>query len=427
MMTPAKASPCCVDFDGGRVVASNDGILTEILLLLPVNTLIRFQLVCKFWLSLISSDLFRRLHSLLHRHKPPPPFLILTTRTLRRPIFLGELFYKNPVIKTSENLILMHSDIDFIKHFKILSCSNGLMLLRSYDDVDVDVDDDDDVDVDDVDDDDDDDVDVDDDDDVVDDYYVYNPTTKQSRKLSLPHNHKVHVSLHLLFDPTKSPHYKIVCIRDEGDELLHIEVFNSESGTWTVCVEPFTSREIMDSAACVQYKNFIFFIISGPTLFGTSVYCFDVVKNVSQSFPRPLPMVPERFEAYACCFDVYVCSCSFQESNGCLYYCAIFRFRDPYLVTFAALWKLQVNEDDPRRSEWLPMYPGFHRIHHMEGMSQLDVLTFIAETNTMLVRVSEEMVGYNFQDERYKELLDLRTYRLDSVEAHQFGETLAPL
>lgn len=59
----------------------NDDLLTEIFLLLPAKTLIRFTSVSKKWRSLISSDYFCRFHTLLH--PTPEPSLLLQTHVLQ--------------------------------------------------------------------------------------------------------------------------------------------------------------------------------------------------------------------------------------------------------------------------------------------------------------------------------------------------------
>ncbi|KAL8538354.1 hypothetical protein ACS0TY_000371 [Phlomoides rotata] len=352
-----KASPscCCVDFDG-------DDVLMEILVRLPVKSLIRFQLVCKLWLSLISGDQFRRLHT-LRRHKPPPSLILVKFNPK------VTLFYFNPIIRRGERLLSL-IPFSIVDNSIMLSSSNGLMLLHCLDD---------------------------------NGYYLYNPITKESKKLSLTYNIFQSVWLRLLFDPSKSLHYEIVCVREAEKEgpRLQIEVFNSEIGIWRVCEEliamprPGTMRL---TTSCVRYKRFIYL-----TYYFGRIICIDTVKNMWHIVDCPVSDD-----------DKVDYSHSLQESNGRLYYCTLLR-------SAAALWEVQVDEDDPRQSEWLLKYD-----HIFPECWIWDMLTFIAETSTMLIHKPGKIMAYNFRDQSYKELLHLDPH-LFSVNVHQFGGTLAPL
>ncbi|KAL8551173.1 hypothetical protein ACS0TY_000306 [Phlomoides rotata] len=191
----------------------DDDSCIEILLRLPIESVTRFQIVCKRWLSLISSDHFRRLHAL--RHHKPPECLIL-------PPLKSSMFYFNLMTKSTK---MIPFNINIPNHPKICSSCNGLLLLRD-----------------------------------IHDCHVYNPITKQSRKISLQSTDSgkcTHVfRLHLVFDPSKSIHYKIICIRvpmpsPPDTQTYQMEVFDSESGTWNVGMEPFTDMESHESAAVV--------------------------------------------------------------------------------------------------------------------------------------------------------------------------------
>lgn len=85
---------------------------------------------------------------------------------------------------------------------------------------------------------------------------MYNPTTKQFKKLPSPGSggvsQPVHGVVNLAFDPSKSRHYKIVCVRyldadleprtrkpEWGFEWYRAEVYSSESDEWVLSGEPF--------------------------------------------------------------------------------------------------------------------------------------------------------------------------------------------
>ncbi|KAH0677762.1 hypothetical protein KY285_025563 [Solanum tuberosum] len=66
-------------------------------------------------------------------------------------------------------------------------------------------------------------------------YYVCNPTTKHYTALPKSvletENSKIH-GISLAFDPAKSPHYKVICVRDSVSSPQHyqIEIYSSQTG-----------------------------------------------------------------------------------------------------------------------------------------------------------------------------------------------------
>ncbi|KAL6501297.1 hypothetical protein OROHE_024944 [Orobanche hederae] len=142
-MVPAKTSLGNHSDISLRSFTLNEDVLMEILLWLPAKSIIRFKLVCKRWLLLFSSDKFRHLHTL--RCPKLQQSLILETST-------SLFFYFNPIIDGDERSMIPynfpHPDP------RIASSCNGLMLLQSH---------------------------------FKDkSFYVYNPTTRQSREIILP-------------------------------------------------------------------------------------------------------------------------------------------------------------------------------------------------------------------------------------------------
>ncbi|KAG5607315.1 hypothetical protein H5410_028807 [Solanum commersonii] len=75
-------------------------------------------------------------------------------------------------------------------------------------------------------------------------YYVCNPTTKHYTTLPKSvletENSKIH-GISLAFDPAKSPHYKVICVRDSMSSPQHyqIESYSSQTGPWRLSGDPF--------------------------------------------------------------------------------------------------------------------------------------------------------------------------------------------
>lgn len=125
-------------------------------------------------------------------------------------------------------------------------------------------------------------------------HYIYNPTTKQFVELPRP-NGRVY-GINIVYDPEKSPHYKVVCLRSsdssEGNEngflSYQIELYSSETRSWRVSGDPFTRHISM------QYENGVFWngVIHWINCHDTSLY-FKVDKEHLGEMPMPTTQVPD--------------------------------------------------------------------------------------------------------------------------------------
>ncbi|GER52630.1 F-box family protein [Striga asiatica] len=200
-----------------EIIASNEDLLTRILLPLPIKSLFRFKCVSTQWLSLISSHYFSKNHTL---RNPIPSssglilhhFPQLTLISLTENRHLGQSFGPLPVF-------------DFLKiptcftYVTILSSCNGLLLCLLVAPPGNNVD-------------------------LI--YTVCNPATKKSNPLPRLENlaKKPIVNMDLAFNPQDSPNYKVICIRHCSPPLgpdFEIQVFFSETGSWKTCQGPFLS------------------------------------------------------------------------------------------------------------------------------------------------------------------------------------------
>ncbi|KAL3834675.1 hypothetical protein ACJIZ3_009411 [Penstemon smallii] len=178
--------------NSAEIVASSEDLLIEILLRLPIISLIRFESVSKHWQSLITN----------------PRFCHLRTRTIGLMFPEGGRVYEH--VPFFDNAFEYHK---YTVSKTILHSCNGLLLCRSICGPRRDV-----------------------------KYYVCNPTTNQ---ISLVPQHGIRDSLirggSLAFDPAMSSHYKIVFALNIGNELLQFFIYSSETGAWGVHGNPFTS------------------------------------------------------------------------------------------------------------------------------------------------------------------------------------------
>jgi hypothetical protein len=63
------------------VVLLPDEIITEVLLRLPIKSILRFRAVCRSWAALLSSEEFCSLHMAMAEVKPSPPKLLFVSPT----------------------------------------------------------------------------------------------------------------------------------------------------------------------------------------------------------------------------------------------------------------------------------------------------------------------------------------------------------
>ncbi|TXG70577.1 hypothetical protein EZV62_005512 [Acer yangbiense] len=174
-------------------IADNDDILTEILVRLPLKSILRCKSVSKQWRSLISGLQFcRRIY--------PDPYLVL-----------GLLLHKIN-LNNQENDFVPLTDkptsppfktLTFLNHpsgLEILQSCHGLLFCSGFTNTD-----------------------------FRRDYYIYNPTTKQFRTLPLPpggQDSTIVRGMTLAYDPQKSPHYKVVCVRKPNSWRAYLGIYS---------------------------------------------------------------------------------------------------------------------------------------------------------------------------------------------------------
>ncbi|GJU19017.1 hypothetical protein Tco_1146983 [Tanacetum coccineum] len=176
----------------------------------------------KQWLRIITSPLFIKNRSQITKVDPPVDLFVSHKRSL----FESDFVSLDPRLKLKKSAMdrsFTLGSTEEADNVKILQSCNGLLLcggsgLPVFD-------------------------------------YVYNPSTNQYKKLPYPDcsldNSPYYSSagLRIAFDPTKSPHYKLV---DAGRTFcdIDIQIYSSESGKWSLCSDHFNyfSFDHFDSA-----------------------------------------------------------------------------------------------------------------------------------------------------------------------------------
>ncbi|XP_058189413.1 F-box protein At5g07610-like [Rhododendron vialii] len=204
--TPPQTSPAA------DLIANNFDVLTQILLRLPAKSLIRFKSVSKHWFSLLSDSQFASAHSRLNP----------------KPLISSFYFYYNERLESvSLNGSPTLPSLSFLRHltgdYTILQSCNGLLSIKNVQLVD---------------------------DCVEAQYIVCNPITQKFHLLARPGG-DCDESCCLAFDPSKSPHYKVVFLvwrLGVSFVSLEMDIYSSETACWKNISSMDKFRKILNGA-----------------------------------------------------------------------------------------------------------------------------------------------------------------------------------
>ncbi|GMN41041.1 hypothetical protein TIFTF001_010269 [Ficus carica] len=245
-----------------ETIAHNDDLLIEILLRLPIKSLLKFKSVCKHWLSLISDPNF----SLRRNSIPVPVSGIFFSRSSRNVARISEFDFVNLNLTDSSKSPFRSLPFADDSHSGagIGQSCNGLLLCYSIRVL------------------------------KQRDIFVFNPTTKQCTKLPSISQFRdgalQQVSgLSLAFDPSNSPHYKVVCVWNSYSESNQhrIEIYSSETRQWKLCGSSFSvDNPDLQFDGGVYWNGSVHWISNSSN----SLYLKVEEERIS---PMPMPPIPE--------------------------------------------------------------------------------------------------------------------------------------
>ncbi|KAL5570107.1 hypothetical protein UlMin_026682 [Ulmus minor] len=404
-----------------QMVANNDDLLIQILLKLPIKSLSKFKSVSKHWLSLISDPQFSR-------RRKPFSGLFLKPLNESSPWSIPEYDFVDLTQTFSPSFAPIRS-LNFIKNnpfgITILHSCNGLFLCSTKQT-------------------------------LLDptERYVYNPTTNKYTVLPLlPRRSGSVLALSLAFDPSKSAHYKVVCVwrwrghANDNNNLIQIEVYSSETGTWRLSGGPFYSQNGTAFEDGVFWNGAVHWVCFGePYLF------FNV--DEEQPSQMPLPPVPDELIGFKVLRY-------FGESRGHLH--LIYFFFEPYPATHHfkvyelemdySRWFVKFWVDFSEFPVWFPEIIASRRndqlllemmlpneIPEIVGPSWKDYVFSIVhivhgdvdEEWYVVIRIPGKVIRYNFMSKAFEKLCDIKAGRgggnlniFEYTHAHQYIESLA--
>ena len=225
----------------------NEDIIVEILTRLPAKEIAKLRCVCKRWLSLASEPRFIQYHNARNPH-PSTSGFFLHDHKQRASYF--PLNLKPPGLPDpSFTFIPTSSDRDQIN---IESSCNGLILCRLI---------------------------------IISEvvkyvHYVCNPTTREFVEVPIPKD--VGRNFSLAFDPSKSPHYKVVSIGSQ------IHVYSSATRSWNLSIDKESLREYGGPHGIHSYGS----VLWNGALIWIGMECL-LSFDVEGEYLKKLPMPPE--------------------------------------------------------------------------------------------------------------------------------------
>ncbi|KAE9619845.1 putative F-box domain-containing protein [Lupinus albus] len=351
-----------------NIVATIEYLVHEILLRLPVKSLLRFKCVSKQWLALISEPYFCNSHTLrLYRTSRVFPSSILHALSDSRNCQVIPL----KTINVSDSFKFHNVNVPI---GMVIQSSNGLLLIQR--------------------------ITLDGDEAEV-EYFVCNPTTNKSVPVIFPTQQLSSsvISLFICFEPWKSLHYKLVSFRSKNYESIDdmsslvistdiiyneyvINVYSSETRSWSEPGFTFTSH---DNTPPYQI-NAVYFngSLYWPSYILSKCIYFDLDSQNLMTCPMPFDFEDKR-------------SLKFCESGGHLYF--LFYLRDDSLLKI-----MDLNEEN---SEWSLRY----QIKLCDSYSHiLFCFTYCVvkqendKDSLLLIWYNDKVMLYNLVDSTFRDL-----------------------
>lgn len=378
-----------------ETIASNQDLLTPVLLCIPARSLLRFKCVCKNWFVLISNPKFCDIHTSKNPYPNVSAFFFHTA--------IHDFYFIS--IPNNENqsgsLLKPPRIIEHPPRIKILQSCNGLLLCCSLQE-------------------------ITNTSSTPRCYFVLNPTTnKFSAITNSPYATKSTsiLGVALAFDPSKSLHYKVLCIRCIAGSVIsfQIEIYSSETRNWTLRESTFLRPFHIDFSHGVYFNGAINWISRTSRVLH---YNIDEESHGMVSRPPSYNVFRKREYRY------------FGESRGHLHLIEIYR---PCVTQFDVMemerdysgWFVKYHVDlDPIAAAFPEMVPE----HNIFDPSKEEtwyyhyafVVLFLArevnkEGSSLLLHIPCKVISYNLRDKSFEKACELTSKGTESKRSLQVG------
>ncbi|XP_059635778.1 F-box protein At5g07610-like [Cornus florida] len=369
------------------VIAGNEDLLVEILLHLPPRCLLRFKCVSKHCVLLwagpavrtecyvCESDLAYVIRGLLisnpqfhRRHSRRNPYSVATALFYYKKLPFVEFGFIPLNTQLNQTTTIPFHFLDFFGKFSevrnVHSC-NGLFCVQAKVDYDVSC-------------------------------FICDPTINQSVELPLlVRDHPSHVAaFNLAFDPSKSPHYRVVCVwlLYNQSRMFHFSIYTSETQLWRHSGECLVGEQDI----WYNFKKGVYWNGAIHWVFKSQPFlCFDVDNECFKAMPST-PITDGRSKRIIKYFG---------QSGGHLHLIEIY---EPQRTIFDVLemegdyskWfsKYRIDLDAPTTSPFPLMTP--------KGFSIFSLLEEKEGKIKLVLSIPGKFILYDLSDMTIKELLD---------------------
>ena len=391
-----------------EIIGSNDDLLNQILLRLPIKSLLKFKSVSKHWLSLISNPNFSRCRS----SSVPSAASGLFFRGFGSGVNNPEFYFldfdqpsRNPFSSSFTAPFRSLNFVNELSRITIKQSCNGLLLCCSY---------------------------------LTSrkNYYVYNPTTKQYTTLPpLPFRRGTAVlDIVLAFDPSKSPHYKVICVMNGSFDTpsdpcpYRIMIYSSEAGPWRLYGLPSSFSDFDWGLVRGVFWNGAVNWFNG---WGTSLYFKVVEEHLCQ-----MPITPEAqdyingnngrgFKYFGETGDHFHFVEYINEPG--VTYLNVFELEKDY-----TRWVLKFQVDLVEISNVFPEIISDHDDQEEDMKEYIFYVVCIVrgdldEDSYLLLNIPDKVLRYNFKSKTFYKLFEIEDglMFLNVTEVYEYNESLA--
>ncbi|KAL6535679.1 hypothetical protein OROMI_027053 [Orobanche minor] len=259
--------------------------------------------------------------------------------------------------------------------------------------------------------------------------YVYNPSTNQLHILP-KHPPAIGVEyLSLAFDPSKSPHYKVIAYvtTSKSDYIGDLHVYSSETGTWRLSVQSFYLARYMYLEPGVYWHGCIYWLgdlnfapVPGSTV-SDGLY-FNVDEGRLGIFPRP-PIDRKKLTTSR--------SSYFGESDDHLHFIrvypnatslSVYELKSDYSEWFIKYWI-----DLASISKFIPEMTKYKACYVDGKTYAFAVLSLIRrekfqEDSFLVLEIPGKVIRYNLVDTSFKAMWDFDVdLGVEKVDIWRFG------
>ncbi|KAG8472205.1 hypothetical protein CXB51_036500 [Gossypium anomalum] len=363
----------------GEIISNNPDLLTQIILRLRTKTLLKLKCVSKQWLSLICDPHFCISHTRYHQTNG---FLSPTALLLKWIYALPSEFDVIPLKHNRRVRVPFFYYFNCAPNINVLQSCYGLFLCKSE---------------------------IENPNNVISRYFICNPSTNKFKEISFPENpfkdSEFYVSM--AFDPLKSPHYKVICVRKVSDQPSYykLDVYSSETDSWSL------SRISFSMNVKIRFEDAVFCNgkIHWNCYWRYSLY-FDIENESLEPFPMPISTMeaPQERIYFGECRGVLYISITYFAPMSSEF--DVFEMASDY-----SHWTLKhrlyigdIGKDFPGIIwDIHPNSPAYH--WHAPIFSDVCITQFEKnEEPKFVIWIENKVICYDFNDRAWKPLYDLR-------------------